>query len=319
MTTTGLDRVKVAVIGAGLMAGKHLEAFSDHAGVDLLGIFSRTQERALALAKKYPSLKVYDSIQALYAGTTADLVIIAVPELSVNQVCMQAFEFPWLALIEKPAGYNLEDAIMISEAAKRSKRRAYVALNRRHYSSTRAVAEEIEWVQGNRLVQVFDQENSDVALESGRPPLVVENWMYANSIHIIDYFNMFCRGSLAEVQQIIKWDPIKPCFVMTKLQYSSGDTGIYQATWNGPGPWGVSITTQAKRWEMCPLEQASSMLYKSRSAEPISLNPWDAQFKPGLRQQAEEAVKAARGEKNKLPTLAEGVATMKLVHLIYEA
>lgn len=314
-----MKQIKVAVIGAGYMAEEQIKAFADISDVALLGIHSRTRTRADALAQKYGIVQVYESIDALYAGTQADLVIIAVPELSANAVCRNVFRYPWQALIEKPAGFNLQDAEEIAAAADKVGRKAYVALNRRHYSSTRAVIHELGAVEGQRLVQVFDQENPQVALEGGQPPLVIENWMYANSIHIIDYLCMFCRGEVSRVEHVIKWNPKEPRFVLTKLQYSSGDIGVYQAIWNGPGPWIVTVTTQAKRWEMRPLEQATSQSYKSRKSESIPVHSWDNQFKAGLRQQAEEAVKALRGELNKLPTLADGIATMRLVSQIYES
>lgn len=314
-----MTQIKVAVIGAGFMADAHIKAFTDISDVALVGIHSRTRSRAEALAQKHGISQVYDSIDALYAGTQADLVIIAVPELSANAVCKYAFKYPWQALIEKPAGFNLQDAEDIAAAADKAGCKAYVALNRRHYSSTRAVALELEAVEGKRLVQVFDQENPQVAREVGRPALVVENWMYANSIHIIDYLCVFCRGEVTSVEHVIKWDPKEPRFVLTKVHYSSGDIGVYQAIWNGPGPWAVTVTTQAKRWEMRPLEQASSQLYTSRKSDSIPLHSWDTQFKAGLRLQAEETVKALRGDQNKLPTLADGIETMKLVSLVYEA
>ena len=309
---------RLAVIGAGYMADEHIKAFSDIPEVSIVGIYSRTQERSDNLAKNYGIAKVYDSIRSLYEGTQADLVVIAVPELSVNTVCKEAFKYPWQALIEKPVGYNLQDAEDIAAAADKAGRKAYVALNRRHYSSTRAVLTEIEDLAGQRLVQVLDQENPVAALEAGQPQLVVDNWMYANSIHIIDYLCVFCRGEVTSVDHVIKWNPQEPRFVMTKVNYSSGDIGVYQAIWNGPGPWAVTVSTQAKRWEMRPLEQAASQIYKSRKSEPLPVHEWDTKFKPGLRKQAEETIKALRGEKHTLPTLADGIKTMQLVSKIYQ-
>jgi len=308
----------IAIVGAGYMADEHIKAFSDIPEVSIVGIYSRTQERSDNLAKKYGIAKVYDSIRSLYEGTQADLVVIAVPELSVNTVCKEAFKYPWQALIEKPVGYNLQDAEDIAASADKAGRKAYVALNRRHYSSTRAVLTEIEDLAGQRLVQVLDQENPVAALEAGQPQLVVDNWMYANSIHIIDYLCVFCRGEVTSVDHVIKWDPQEPRFVMTKVNYSSGDIGVYQAIWNGPGPWAVTVSTQAKRWEMRPLEQAASQIYKSRKSEPLPVHEWDTKFKPGLRKQAEETIKALRGEKHTLPTLADGIKTMQLVSKIYQ-
>jgi len=285
--------------------------------ISLLGIHSNSGVKDKELASKYNIPFVCDSIHSLYSNTKADIVVIAVPELMVNKVCMSAFKYPWLLLIEKPAGYNLKDAEEILSVASRANRKAFVALNRRHYSSTRAVLNELASVQEPRLVQVLDQENPLVALENGQPPLVVENWMYANSIHLIDYLLIFCRGNVEKVENIVKWNPLDPKFVVAKVTFSSGAIGIYQAVWNGPGPWSVAVNTQSKRWEMRPLEQASVQTFKARKSETIPTHEWDRKFKPGIRLQAEEVVRAVRGESHHLPSLEDGLATMKLVQQIY--
>ncbi len=314
-----MNKFKLAIVGAGFMAQEHAKAFADIPEVELVGICSRTRARAETLAQAQGIATVFDSIDDMYRATQADLVLVAVPELSAASVCEQVFAHTWISLIEKPVGYNLPEAKQIAALAQERGRRAYVALNRRHYSSTRAVLEEVATVDGKRLVQVFDQENPEVALAGGQPALVVKNWMYANSIHIIDYLALFCRGEVQNVEHVIRWDPSMPRFVVTKFTYSSGDIGLYQAVWNAPGPWAVVVQTQAKRWEMRPLEQASVQLYKSRRAEPLPVDARDTQFKAGLRLQAEELLRALRGEATRLPTLEEGLKTMELARMIYEA
>ena len=312
------DQIRIAIIGAGYMAEEHIRAFQDIEDVVIAGIHSRTLSKAEDVAKKFAIEHVCDSIAELFIATQAHLVIIAVPELEVRGVCTQVFKYSWVPLIEKPAGYNLVDAQEIAIVAKDNNRNAYVALNRRHYASTRSVLGELKNVDGERLIHVYDQENPALALESGTPSEVVKNWMYANSIHVIDYFRMFGRGDITSIEPIIRWDPESPRFVMAKITYSSGDIGIYEAIWNGPGPWAVTVTTQQKRFELRPLEQASVQLYKSRNLELLTTNPWDSQFKPGLRLQAEEAIKAVRYQPTLLPTLDEALDTMKLVSAIYE-
>lgn len=211
------------------MATNHIKAFIDVPGVLLVGIHSRTLAHAQVLAESYGIPRVYDSIDELYTQTQAELVIVAVSELSVNAVCKEVFVYPWKVLVEKPAGYNLGDAEDIAAAAENAGRVAYIALNRRHYSSTRAVLDDLSTVKGQRFVQVFDQEDPMVALEAGTSPVVIENWMYANSIHLIDYFSLFCRGKVTSVEPVIKWNPLEPSIVVSKIQYSTGDVGIYTA------------------------------------------------------------------------------------------
>lgn len=309
--------MKVCIIGAGSMAEEHIKAFRDISGLQIVGIYSRTTERAHQLAAKYEISDVYTSIESLYEKTKAVLVIIAVSELSTKDVCLEAFNYPWICLVEKPAGYNLENAESIAEVAKAKKRRVFVALNRRLYSSTQIALNDIEISNEPRLIHVYDQQDIISAKKAGRPQLVIDNWMFANSIHLIDYFTLLARGEITAVEHIVRWNPADPRFVITKISFSSGDVGIYEAIWNAPGPWAVTITTQEKRWELRPLEKAAVQVYPSRQQETIPPDEWDLQFKAGFRRQAEEAVKAVQGEPNILTTLEDALKSMKLVARVY--
>jgi predicted dehydrogenase len=98
---------RVAFVGAGSMAREHIRAFADVPGVVLSGIQSRTKARAEALAAELGVGLVCDSIEELHERTHAHLVVVSVPELSANDVSRRCFAFPWTALLEKPAGYDL--------------------------------------------------------------------------------------------------------------------------------------------------------------------------------------------------------------------
>jgi predicted dehydrogenase len=308
---------KVAFIGAGYMTSEHLKAFKDVPGVELSGIYSRTRSRSEKLALEFGIPAVCDSVDELYEKTGAHLLVISVSELSVREVSLRAFNHPWVCLIEKPAGYNLTDAETIFAGATANERKAFVAFNRRHHSSTRIVLDDIAKQEGPRLIHVFDQEDQIAARKAGQPELVVKNWMYANSIHLVDYLSILGRGEIISVDSIIPWTPEDPRFVMAKVNYDSGDVGIYEAVWNGPGPWAVTVTTQERRWEMRPLEQASFQSYGSRKLEPAVTHEWDTKFKPGLRVQAGEALKAVLGTPHNLPSLEDAMKTMRLVYAIF--
>ncbi len=299
------------------MAREHIRAFQDIPGVEITGICSRTRSRAAALASEFNLPNICDSIPKLFEKAAADLVVISVPELSANPVCRACFEFPWVTLIEKPAGYNVADAIEIESAARAKNRRAYVALNRRHYGSTRALVGDLSSLSGPRLIKIQDQESPSAALLAGQPKLVVENWMHSNSIHIIDYFTLLGRGPIVSVTPVIRWDPQHPSYVASRINFESGDIGLYEAIWDGPGPWAVSVNTFEKRWELRPLEKAAFQLTGKRVLEPVKDDPWDSKFKPGLRRQAELAVLAANGVETELPTLSDALATMRLTQEIY--
>jgi predicted dehydrogenase len=222
-------------------------------------------------------------------------------------------------LIEKPLGLCVEEAIYLSNLAKKRSSKVFVGLNRRSYSSTRQVLEGLSMDDGIRVIQVSDQEDTNIELENGKPIKLIESWMYANSIHLIDYFNIFARGKLTNVERIFPWHGLDTNFICAKLEFSSGDIGIYQAFWNFPGPWGVSISTNSMRWEMRPLESLSINYGMDRQTISASIDNWDSQFKAGLRFQAEELVKTlSSGSSKYLATIEDGLNAMKLVNLIYE-
>lgn len=309
--------LRVAFVGAGYMASEHLRAFAACPEVELVGIHSRSTSRAEAIAQLYPGLAVLPSIKALHDHTAADLLVVAVPELACESVCKEAFRYPWALLIEKPVGYNLAQARQIEHQAASLGSDAYVALNRRFYGSTLQMQQALKGIDQPRVVTILDQEDATAALAAGQPPEVVRHWMYANSIHLIDYFSQFCRGEHSSTQVLSPWNPAAPEPVIAQLQFSSGDIGLYQAVWNAPGPWSVSVSTPPLRAELRPIEQLSLQRAGSRQAEPQTADPLDQQFKPGLLRQAQAAIQAARGEATVLPTLAEANRSMALVASIY--
>ena len=88
--------VKIAFIGAGKMTEEHLKVFSSLLEVKLIGIFSRTYQKAHSLAIKYNIANTYLSIEELYLYTKADFVIVCVPVLEVKNVSKSLFKFPFL-------------------------------------------------------------------------------------------------------------------------------------------------------------------------------------------------------------------------------
>lgn len=308
---------KVAIIGAGYMAKEHIRAFKNIPDVEVLGISSRTRNKAEELAKEFDIKIVADSIAELYTQTKADLVVISVPVLKTKEIVLEALEYPWLQLIEKPVGCSVQEGEEILSAFNEKTQKGFAAFNRRFYSSTQTVIKDQVTSNASRFITVLDQEDPWVKTQEPKPQQLIDCWMYANSIHLIDYFCFLGRGKIISVVPVVKWNPTNPFIVTAQINFESGDTGLYQAVWGAPGPWAVTVTTKEKRWELRPLEQANCQIYGSRSLKTIPIEQVDIDFKAGLRAQAEEAVKAVRGLPNSLVTLEDSLVTMKLVRSIY--
>lgn len=308
--------LKIAIVGAGYMAREHAKAFASIPGTRIVGVCGRARDRAETLAAAY-DVPLFDSVKAMYDATEADVVVVAVNELSAREICLQAFRHSWLCFLEKPVGIDLPQAEEIMAAASRANVTAYVGLNRRSYSSTRLALRELSLDEGPRLISVLDQQDMASARDGGQPELVVRNYMYANSLHLIDYFNLFGRGEIVQVSPTQPWNADRPGHVVATVQYSSGDVGVYQAVWDGPGPWSVTVTNPAIRTEMRPLERLSVQRRGQRALSEIPVDAVDAEFKPGLRYQAEQVVAALQGQSATLATLEEATRSMALCADIY--
>ncbi len=312
-----MTSLKVAFVGAGYMTTEHIKAFASLPDVAIAGIFSRSPDRAVTLAAPFGAI-VASSVGDLYARSKADLIVVSVPELAMAEVAEQCFAYPWQVLLEKPAGYNLADAQRIRDAARSAGATVHVAFNRRAYSSTRAALAQLSEADGKRFIKVLDQQDQVAARAlHGQPELVAQNYMFANSIHVIDYFRVFGRGSVVAVTPVVAWNAAAPGLVIGKVEFSSGDIGIYEGIWDGPGPWAVSISTPAKRIEMRPLEQGTVQLRDTRAQIPLELCEDDRTYKPGLRYQAEQAIASLRGEPAKLADIDDSFQSMKLVADIF--
>jgi predicted dehydrogenase len=311
-----MSRVRLAIIGAGYMAQEHARAFTSLSSVEIAGICGRTRSRAEALAAMYGA-EVYDTVDSLYEATGADAVVVAVNELSMANACFAAFRHPWLCLLEKPVGVDLPTARLILDRAREAGARAYVALNRRSYSSTRRALQQLSDDDSPRLISLLDQEDVQAARDSGQPEAVVRNWMYANSIHIVDYLTVFGRGEIVSVVPAVPWTPQNPRNVVAVVRFSSGDEGVYQAVWDGPGPWSATITNRQVRAEMQPLEKLRLQLRGERRFTEVPTDAIDTEFKPGLRHQAEQILTALEGTPAALATLEQATRSMTLCAYIY--
>lgn len=303
----------IAIIGAGAMTREHLRAFSDIADVNILGIHSRTRAKAETLAAEFHIPHICDSIAELHDQTQADLVINTVSVGALKSVTLDCLQYNWTIFMEKPPGLNPAETAKLQTAAQG--RPIFVGLNRRFLSSTQAAWEGLS--QSPRYIHVQDQQDM-AAVARFHPPEIVANLMYGNSIHVIDYLRFFGRGRVVEVTPIFRWTPENPGIVLASITFESGDRGLYEGIWNGPGPWSVTISTPESRWELRPLEEGTLQKRGERVRQPIDIHHWDKDFKPGFRAQAEQVIRAVRGKPHAAPTLDDAAETMRLIEAIFD-
>ena len=101
-----------------------------------------------------------------------------------------------MRLPERPpvTGYNL---------AKKYKSKSFIALNRRFYSSTQNLINNIK-KNKKKIIVINDQQNI-FKLKNRFSKKILDNFMYVNSIHLLDYVSIICRGQISKIQNYTKW------------------------------------------------------------------------------------------------------------------
>lgn len=308
---------RVAFVGAGGMIAEHCKAFAGLESVYLAAIFNRTKSKAQDIASRYDIECVFDDLDEMLATIRPDLVVMAVYETAILEVASKILEWPVALLMEKPIGLDLAESRAVYALAKQSGRQVWVGLNRRTFGSTQAALSDLAESDGPRFIEVQDQQSREMARLIGHDERVVHNWMYANSIHLVDYFLTFGRGEVSNVDVLQSWDAENPGVVLAHVRFSSGDTGIYQGIWNGPGPWACTVSAPHRRWEMRPLEKAMFQNSGERIINEVGASQADQGYKPGFRLQAERVIGAWQGRDTGAATIDDALKGAELVARIY--
>ena len=193
-------------------------------------------------------------------------------------------------LVEKPGGNSLDDVRNVSEMATVNGASVYVAYNRRFYASTQKALEIIEEDGGvsSFLFEFTEWSDKIEALES--PQSIKENWLLANSSHVID-LAFFLGGHPIEMCSYVSgslgWHPNGSIY--SGAGRSDKDALFsYHANWTAPGRWSVEVLTNKHRLYFKPMEKLqiqelnSIMVTDERIDDEL-----DISFKPGLYKQTE--------------------------------
>jgi predicted dehydrogenase len=115
-----LAKVKAAVVGAGLIAGKkHIPAFIKHKSkVDLVALCDLNQEGARKLADEFGVPRIYADIGEMIEKEKPDLVDICTPPQTHVRLAIEAMKRSCNVLIEKPMALTVAECDQIVDASR---------------------------------------------------------------------------------------------------------------------------------------------------------------------------------------------------------
>ncbi len=304
-------KLKIAIIGAGYMAEEYLKVFASKK-IICEAIYSRTKFKSKKLKKRYKIKKLFTSLNDFKNDSEINALIIAVSPESIDSLINILDINKYRVLCEKPVGINFQETKKIIYKIKN--KFFYVALNRRFYSSNLKAYSLVNKNKSKRLISIRDQE-----LQNSKSKLYNKNLMYWNSVHLIDYINIYARGKLVKVDKLKKHKNNKFSENLTRLIFSSKDEVLYHCNWNSPGPWSINVIQKYQSIEMKPLENlVHERLIKGKRIRVFyNKSKIDTKFKPGLFHQVNEFLKMFENKKHKLVNLNDYLNTVKLIKKLY--
>ena len=314
-----MKKIKVAFVGTGYMADEYAKILKNKFKNNILivGAINKSNKRINDFVKKYNVKNHYSQIDKMMNDSCPDLVIVCVNELSTYNILKVICKYSCVCLIEKPVGIDFKESQKILKLKKNRFFFPFIALNRRFYSSILNSIKILNKDSSRRIINIFDQENIVLAKLAGQPNKVLKNWMYANSIHMIDLIYFFGRGRIIKISKISKDNYLKDGSVACKITFSSGDIIYYSSLWNRPAPWSIEISTKNYFVNLKPIEKIFYLKGKSRKWIGVETSKEDKNFKPGIYLQLVETFKFIKKRKTKLKDLHYSNKLMKLVKDIY--
>lgn len=238
--------LKIAVMGAGLIGKRHIEAVSAEPRTALAAIIDPAETaRALAAEKKAPW---FPSLSAALASGPVDGIIIATPNQLHVANALEAVRADLPALVEKPIADNADEAETLVAAAETAGVPILIGHHRRHNPMIQAAKAAVDdgrlgkvlTAQGTFWVAKPDDYFSvQWRREDGGGPILI------NLIHDVDLF----RYLLGEVESVhamqssaARGFPVEDTAVVL-MRFRSGVLATLNASDAAASPWSWEMTS----------------------------------------------------------------------------
>lgn len=126
-----MDKVKMAIVGAGIWGENHAQIYQAHPFAETVAICDMNREKAEAVAARVGIPKVYSDYREMFAESGCDAVSVVTPDFLHGDVAVAAAEHGKHVLIEKPLATTREDVMRILKAVRANNVRAMVDLHNR--------------------------------------------------------------------------------------------------------------------------------------------------------------------------------------------
>ena len=223
-----LERVRVAVIGAGGMANRvHYPSLASFDDVEIAAICDLDAAKLTATADRYGVQRRYTDYQSMVQAVAPDAVYAIGPPHLMYDIWLWCLNEGLNLCIEKPMGVTLHQARSLAYLAEAKGCITQVSFQRR--ASPLAVQLHNECLQRGGIVHA---ECTFFKCEM-QPYLYARDRMLDDGVHSIDTLRWLCSGEVVEVQSLTKRVQVPDInFISALLRFENGATGVMINSWS---------------------------------------------------------------------------------------
>ena len=308
----------VSLIGAGVNNQNHVNALRQINGIEISGICTRNLNTATDFKELNEIKFATDNIDELYEKSKSKFLIISVPVDKTIEVAKKVLKYPWKILFEKPLGLNYSEALHLKDLLGSDQSKNFVGLNRRFYQINKEIFQLINTEKLPLKVNIYDCESLEVAKKSGHSKEVLDNWAYANSIHIIDLGRHYCGDAILSVKSKPVQINGELISIKSEVVFNNGSTINYFCNWKEFNSWKIEIYADRFTAIINPLEKVK-IIYNQKefTYNEAEYSPYNL-CKPGYLNQAMYFTEKAEDKIFKLVSIEESLKTMDLIRQIYD-
>ena len=226
-TSTGLDRVRVSMIGAGGMANRvHYPSLASFDDVEIAAICGVDTRRLNSTADKYGVEKRYTDYRLMVEEMAPDAVYAIGPPHIMYDVWTWCLRQGVNLYIEKPMGITIHQARALAHLAEQHGCITQVSFQRRTCPMVVKLREEcLKRGPIVHAVCTFYKCAIDPYLEA-------RDHMMDDGVHAVDTLRWMCGGEVVEVHSVTKRVLVPDInFFSAMLQFDNGATGLMINSW----------------------------------------------------------------------------------------
>lgn len=225
----GESRVRVALVGAGVMASRHhypsLASFGD---VELVGISDLIEDKARAAASRFGIPMVDTDYRRMLAATEPDAVYVLMPPQILYEPAHHVLTLGHHLFVEKPLALTANQARMLAWTAAKHGCLTMTGFQRRFVPATTALRHRIEERGPIHTVEIsFLKSTADLSVPAGFYDGAIDP-LTSDGIHAVDTLRWLCGGDVEEVHGLVRRRDVAgpvPNAYSVLVSFSSGAVG----------------------------------------------------------------------------------------------